>query len=493
MMMKKLLFIVGIQFFILAMGMQMPQPQPAVNIQLGQAIIDGNLPMVRLMLAQGADPNKSTVYGEPVLKFAVINRQNVDIVKALLDAGADPSLTPELLCDVLANFYGGTVEAKNTYHAIRGILISHPKTNLNCMRKFGQRSELTPLMFAIEDRDYDLADILIKTSRVDINVRNAEGKTALDFATNKQMRQWLIMQGAQSGSEFAGRKVPAAAAGSMGAAPAAAQSKAGQKRKEAEHMKAFTGEFKVPRPEIPAVVPQAPAPQPIDPFKATIDALLRNDIAQALNYLNKGGFDINREDPVYGRILSLAIHKNALQVVQRLMQMPQLQINYKNVGGRTPLMSALPYNFPGTSNEIVYALLARPDLSSINEMDIVGSTALDSALRTRNFQIVQVLRSRGAKTGLELRGGPAPQPQPQPQPPAKKETTSFPVEVYAKLGLLQGATPYQVLGVASNASDDQIQAAFKAKIREWHPDKNPDPRAKEVVQLINWAYGQIKK
>jgi DnaJ-class molecular chaperone len=83
-----------------------------------------------------------------------------------------------------------------------------------------------------------------------------------------------------------------------------------------------------------------------------------------------------------------------------------------------------------------------------------------------------------------LRGG-------QPQPPEKKETTSFPVEIYAKLGLSQGATPHQILGIPSDASADQIKAAFKAKTREWHPDKNPDPLAKEVIQLINWAYRQI--
>ena len=47
---------------------------------------------------------------------------------------------------------------------------------------------------------------------------------------------------------------------------------------------------------------------------------------------------------------------------------------------------------------------------------------------------------------------------------------------------------YGILGVARNASADDIKRAYRKLAREYHPDVNPDPEAQEKFKEINAAY-----
>ena len=57
--------------------------------------------------------------------------------------------------------------------------------------------------------------------------------------------------------------------------------------------------------------------------------------------------------------------------------------------------------------------------------------------------------------------------------------------------------PYQVLGVSSNASDDEVKKAYRELARKYHPDNyanNPlADLAQEKMKQINEAYDQIQK
>lgn len=52
--------------------------------------------------------------------------------------------------------------------------------------------------------------------------------------------------------------------------------------------------------------------------------------------------------------------------------------------------------------------------------------------------------------------------------------------------------PYDILGVARDASLDEVKRAYRKKARENHPDLNPDdPAAEERMNKINEAYDRI--
>lgn len=47
---------------------------------------------------------------------------------------------------------------------------------------------------------------------------------------------------------------------------------------------------------------------------------------------------------------------------------------------------------------------------------------------------------------------------------------------------------YEVLGVLQDASTDEIRSAYRREAMKWHPDRNNDPNAPRMMQLVNRAW-----
>lgn len=55
-------------------------------------------------------------------------------------------------------------------------------------------------------------------------------------------------------------------------------------------------------------------------------------------------------------------------------------------------------------------------------------------------------------------------------------------------------TAHQILGISTNASAEQIKAAYRKAARRWHPDLHPDKKtAQKRMAEINGAYAELTK
>ncbi len=63
-----------------------------------------------------------------------------------------------------------------------------------------------------------------------------------------------------------------------------------------------------------------------------------------------------------------------------------------------------------------------------------------------------------------------------------------------ELARLRGLEPYEVLGIAPDASADDIRAAYRRMVKIYHPDKSGPFMRKyneQVMKIVNDAYDQL--
>ena len=193
--------------------------------ELSDFVFDKNLEGIKGIIKKGVDVNGLDEIGNTALCLAV-SGGDPEIVRALLEAGADPNLTPEpepdedeskpplslgnnaditkLLIDAGANTNfqnssGDTILIMTAYRwgAFENMkVLLENGADINIKNNEGE----TALMYAAKDKDnLDKVKLLIK-SGVDLNIQDNDGNTALSIAReagNTEIIELLLEAGAK--------------------------------------------------------------------------------------------------------------------------------------------------------------------------------------------------------------------------------------------------------------------------------------------------------
>lgn len=141
-------------------------PNTNNDLVLLDAVENGSIDSVKLLLEQGADPNVTDQHDNPILNGASYNGF-ADIVEILLAYGADPNITDSAGVTPLYR----AVEQGNLKSA--EVLLNHPMIQIDKSGAFE-----TFLTRAIRNKDHELAKLLLEKG-VDPNSVNLFGNSPL--------------------------------------------------------------------------------------------------------------------------------------------------------------------------------------------------------------------------------------------------------------------------------------------------------------------------
>lgn len=163
-----------------------PEDTYGSGTPLGNAVISDDLDYIRLLLDAGADPDAivPVLSQQGPLHFAVTNG-SADAIRLLLDAGADPNLADELGFTPLLYAVSGQ-EIGNPEVAIEiARLLLAAGADVNHASRADNSYAWTPLTQAARNGEAELVRFLLGVDGIDLAARNTEGLTALGAARSE--------------------------------------------------------------------------------------------------------------------------------------------------------------------------------------------------------------------------------------------------------------------------------------------------------------------
>lgn len=146
--------------------------EPALNVSIHQAALEGRTDLVRKMLEEGADVNSADDDERTPLMYAAFNGRN-EIIKLLLDLGA------KVNSHDISGRTALMMASSGPYPAAVKILLDH-----GADPNIADREEkFTALMYAAAEGQTDVVKLLL-AYRADPSVKDADGEDALTFAVN---------------------------------------------------------------------------------------------------------------------------------------------------------------------------------------------------------------------------------------------------------------------------------------------------------------------
>lgn len=137
---------------------------------LARAVINGNVEAVRRAVDRSKDINFQGLYGVTLLWLAVQNN-HVDIVKILLDNGADPDVPVEGMSSIVGR-------AAEQYPEILAMLLS---AGASTEVRSGSFGKWAPIHFAATRKQSDSLELVVEAG-ADLNAKTEAGGTALSIA-----------------------------------------------------------------------------------------------------------------------------------------------------------------------------------------------------------------------------------------------------------------------------------------------------------------------
>jgi len=211
--MNRPIFLISFLFLLCLYGNVTAQHKDNDSLLL-QAVKNSDLQLAQKYLKQGANVNYADDYDATVLMWAAY-KSNIEMVKMLVEAGADHTLKGAIIFDENNNYYGSIMEVVAGEHKVDILkyLVNELKIPIDeqgISELGGELIGMNALNTAIQKDDKEMVDLLLSMGS-DINYKMKEGITPLCMAVVLQldtMVSYLIELGADLELEINNQQTP---------------------------------------------------------------------------------------------------------------------------------------------------------------------------------------------------------------------------------------------------------------------------------------------